>query len=83
MPRAAGGRDAGTRFTHDPTTGTSAEVRRVQPYEARKTYRCPGCNQEIAEGVAHVVVVPLGEPGERRHWHQGCWAHRSGRPPGR
>ena len=27
-----------------------AEVRRIQPYQADKTYICPGCNQEIRPG---------------------------------
>ena len=33
-------------------------VRRIQPYEARKTYLCPGCNQDIPPGTGHVVAVP-------------------------
>ncbi|MDA8291589.1 MAG: hypothetical protein M0Z33_07930 [Actinomycetota bacterium] len=81
-PARPGGPGPGT-FAHDPTTGSSAEVRRIQPYEARKLYRCPGCNHEIAPGVGHVVVVPLGAPGERRHWHEACWLHRERRRPGR
>jgi len=51
----------------------SVEVRRVQPYDAIKAYRCPGCNQEIRVGESHVVVVPLRAPGDRRHWHHSCW----------
>lgn len=34
-------------FIEDPMTGGTAEVRRIQPFEARKEYVCPGCNQEI------------------------------------
>lgn len=49
------------------------EVRHVQPYEAVKTYRCPGCDHEIAAGLGHEVVVPRGAPDLRRHWHTGCW----------
>ncbi len=52
------------------------EVRRVQPYQARKAYRCPGCHVEIPTGTGHLVVVPLPAPDLRRHWHHGCWAHR-------
>ncbi|MDQ3679391.1 MAG: hypothetical protein M3378_02385 [Actinomycetota bacterium] len=52
------------------------EVRRLQPYQARKPYLCPGCNNEIAVGVGHVVVVPVHEPDLRRHWHHACWEHR-------
>jgi hypothetical protein len=59
------------------------EVRRVQPYEARRRYVCPGCNGPIEIGVGHVVVVPLDAPDLRRHWHVGCWDHRSRRRPGR
>jgi hypothetical protein len=70
-------------FVNDPLTGRVAELRRIQPYQATKPYRCPGCNQEIAVGTGHVVVVPLDDPGERRHWHQACWAKRATRPPGR
>ena len=79
-PYRPGGRPL---FALDPLTGTTAEVRKVQPYAADKPYRCPGCNQEIAPGVGHVVVVPLAEPGERRHWHTTCWERRSSRRPGR
>ncbi len=59
------------------------EVRAIQPYQARKAYLCPGCNQDIAEGVGHVVVVPLTEPDLRRHWHHPCWERRATRHPGR
>jgi hypothetical protein len=50
------------------------EVRHVQPYEALKAYRCPGCDHEIAAGTGHKVVVPVADPERRRHWHTGCWA---------
>jgi hypothetical protein len=33
-------------------------VRRIPGGAATKAYRCPGCDQEIAPGVAHVVVWP-------------------------
>jgi hypothetical protein len=59
------------------------EVRRVQPYEAVKRYRCPGCHGEIGEGLGHLVVVPLDAPDLRRHWHHGCWRHRDRRRPGK
>ncbi len=64
----------------------SVEVRHVQPYEATKTYRCPGCDHEIQAGVAHVVVWPADELGtiaDRRHWHLGCWQARGRRRPTR
>lgn len=68
------------RFVEDPVSGRMAEVRTVQPYAALKVYRCPGCNHEIKEGTFHLVVIPLGEPGQRRHWHRGCFDHRGNRP---
>lgn len=59
------------------------EVRRIQPFQALKSYLCPGCNQEIPEGLGHFVVVPLDAPDLRRHWHIACWEHRHRRRPGR
>ena len=59
------------------------EVRRVQPYQAVKTYMCPGCLGDIAPGVGHLVVVPVADPTDRRHWHHPCWEHRRTRRPGR
>jgi len=55
----------------------------VQPYEARRRYVCPGCNQAIEPGTGHTVVVPKREPDLRRHWHHACWEHRDRRRPGR
>ena len=63
-------------------------VVRAMPGEATvKTYRCPGCDQEIQPGTAHLVVWPAYTPGlaERRHWHRPCWdrrmrRHARGRP---
>ena len=76
---------AGTpsNFAHDPISGLSATVSRVQPVHATKYYTCPGCNNEIAPGVGHLVVVPLGRAEDRRHWHHPCWERRSTRRPGR
>jgi hypothetical protein len=63
---------------HDWTDANSdddapIDVRHVQPYQADKTYRCPGCDHEIRPGEGHEVVIPLDAPQERRHWHTGCW----------
>jgi hypothetical protein len=57
-------------------------VRQVPGAAAAKTYRCPGCDQEIRPGKAHVVVWPADTPGpdERRHWHNSCWQRRPRRP---
>lgn len=67
----------------DYTATVECEVRRVQPYEARKAYLCPGCNRDIPAGTGHLVAVPLGAPDLRRHWHHGCWARRATREPRR
>lgn len=55
-----------------------------------KTYRCPGCQQEIPPGTAHVVAWSddhlLGAQAgldDRRHWHRACWERRASRPGGR
>lgn len=58
------------------------DVRRIHPSQARKPYICPGCQQEIAIGTAHVVVVPREAPDLRRHWHTSCWLLRDRRRPG-
>ena len=61
----------------DPVTGLDdLDVRRVQPYQATKTYTCPGCNQTIAAGTGHTVVVPRAAIDLRRHWHHACWERR-------
>ena len=57
-----------------------------------KTYRCPGCDQEIRPGTPHVVTWPAYprdsdlEPWDtdsaadlRRHWHTTCWRARDRR----
>lgn len=50
---------------------------------ATKTYTCPGCNQVVVPGTAHVVAWPreasigsLSAVDERRHWHTSCWQRR-------
>jgi hypothetical protein len=48
-------------------------VHPVQPYQAAKTYRCPGCEATIEPGVGHLVIIPSDAPDLRRHWHRGCW----------
>ena len=57
-------------------------VRQVPGIAATKVYRCPGCDQEIQPGVAHVVVWPEQANGteDRRHWHNSCWQRRPRRP---
>jgi hypothetical protein len=57
-------------------------VRQVPGAAATKLYRCPGCNQELGPGIAHVVVWPADATGAegRRHWHNACWQRRPRRP---
>jgi hypothetical protein len=59
-------------------------VRRISGASATKTYRCPGCDQEVRPGTAHVVAWPAdrsGGEGDRRHWHTPCWNARGRRGP--
>lgn len=65
----------------EPFSDAELEVRRIQPYQAVKTYVCPGCNRDIMPGTGHVVVVPRPAPDLRRHWHHGCWSRRATRRP--
>lgn len=66
-------------------------VRQVAGSAAAKSYRCPGCDQEIRPGTPHVVAWPAwasawgtGDGVEaRRHWHQACWRGRLRRAPRR
>ena len=74
---------SGLGASAEEPAGDDYEVRRVQPYQARKRYVCPGCNQDIPPGLGHLVAVPLAAPDLRRHWHRACWAFRSRRRPGR
>ena len=37
----------------------AVSVRHMQPYEAVKAYRCPGCDHEIPLGTPHVVAGRL------------------------
>jgi hypothetical protein len=67
----------------DPTLSGPVEVRPVQPYQAVKTYLCPGCQQQILPRTGHVVVVPTESPDLRRHWHRACWEYRDRRRQGR
>ena len=60
----------------DPHSGLVADVRFVQPYQARKIYTCPSCNYEVLPKVGHYVIVPIEAPDMRRHWHRRCWEKR-------
>jgi hypothetical protein len=48
-----------------------------------KTYRCPGCNQEIPPGTPHLVVASGEDIEGRRHWHTPCWRTELRRRQGR
>jgi len=67
-------------------------VRRLTGSSSTKTYRCPGCDQEIRVGTPHVVTWPAYardsdlDPWDtdsaadlRRHWHTACWRARNRR----
>ncbi|WP_257158660.1 hypothetical protein [Corynebacterium cystitidis] len=54
-------------------------VRHIGASRATKFYVCPGCNQNIPPGVAHIVAWPRdygGRGDDRRHWHRHCWDRR-------
>ncbi len=67
-------------------------VRAVTGAGTGKSYRCPGCDQEIRPGTPHVVswaATPRDadlEPWDvdsaadgRRPWHTACWRSRDRR----
>ena len=71
---------------HEPPSFGAAAPRRSDPppwaiaggYDVRqvagdKAYICPGCDHPVRPGLRHLVVVPVGEADERRHWHTECW----------
>jgi hypothetical protein len=62
--------------------GAEYVARRLTGSATTKTYRCPGCDQEIRPATPHVVAWPAGDPdaaGLRRHWHSACWQARDRR----
>lgn len=75
LPLLAGGAQRRVR-----KAGTDYIARDVSAQRATKDYRCPGCQQRIPVGVAHIVAwpdtPPLGADSGlevRRHWHTHCW----------
>jgi hypothetical protein len=55
-------------------------VRPVAGSASAKHYRCPGCDQEIAPGIGHVVAWrEYAGVDDRRHWHRACWNARDRR----
>ena|SRR5581483_5189033 len=88
-PRRARRRDetpAPLRTEAIATTESHADgewvVRLISAAAAGKPYRCPGCDQEIASSLAHVVAWRPGGEENRRHWHTPCWHARLRRGPG-
>ncbi|WP_228980900.1 ATP/GTP-binding protein [Streptomyces sp. DH12] len=76
LPPGAGDGDRYGGFQRTETwQGEEWSVRDVAGATAMgKRYRCPGCDQEIPSGVAHVVAWPqYGGVDDRRHWHKACW----------
>ncbi len=79
------GRLAGAVTSEERYAGRLWSVRRISGASSERTYRCPGCEQDIVPGTPHVVAWPadgVGGVGDRRHWHSGCWAARERRHPG-
>ncbi|RMI32545.1 ATP/GTP-binding protein [Nocardia stercoris] len=74
-PRPIG--DVFGRTESGPGDDENYVVRTVSGARAVKTYRCPGCDHEIAPGTPHIVAWPAdGGEDDRRHWHTGCWRGR-------
>lgn len=79
------GRLTGSAPREETYLGSRWAVRTVTGASATRPYLCPGCQQDIAPGLAHVVVWPVDGVGglaDRRHWHSGCWQRRDARPSG-
>jgi hypothetical protein len=60
--------------------GAVWNVQPVSAVQAVKPYTCPGCEQQIQPGTAHLVTWRadgvLGDDADlaaRRHWHTHCW----------
>jgi hypothetical protein len=85
------------RRVDTPVRGTHANAERREEWKGEgyvvrgvagdatgKTYRCPGCDQQIRAGQPHVVTWPADDPdaSDRRHWHAACWSARNRRAPG-
>jgi hypothetical protein len=51
-------------------------VRPIRANAEGKSYRCPGCDQEISPTLSHLVAWRPGDEDNRRHWHTPCWNAR-------
>ena len=67
-----------------PTEPRWWALRRAQSLKAA-TYRCPFCETLLHATSEHVLIVPEGDGGRRRHAHTSCAldARRSGSLPTR
>jgi hypothetical protein len=95
--RTSGGRPGGRPPLRRPDPVEEAGdgdwvVRAVTGSATGKTYRCPGCDQEVRPGTPHLVTWPAYardsglDPWDtdsaadlRRHWHTACWRARGRR----
>ena len=95
--RSSGGRPGGRPPLSPPDPVEEAGdgdwvVRSVTGSATGKSYRCPGCDQEVRPGTPHVVTWPAYardsdlDPWDtdsaadlRRHWHTACWRARDRR----
>jgi hypothetical protein len=60
--------------------GSAWNVQPISAAQSVKVYVCPGCEQDILPGTAHIVAWRadgvLGDAADiasRRHWHLHCW----------
>jgi hypothetical protein len=72
---------AGVQTVEVDRAGEEWIVRRITGSTSTKTYRCPGCDQEIRPATPHVVAWPSLALDQRRHWHTPCWNARDRRAP--
>jgi hypothetical protein len=91
-PPAGPGRGASSSSPIEEAQDGDWVVRPLSGAASDKTYRCPGCDQEIRPGTPHVVTWPAYardsdlDPWDtesatdwRRHWHTACWRARGTR----
>ena len=78
-------RPADLRYTNWVDDFRQAAWYAVRPAANRKpaTYRCPLCGRHLPALSEHMLVVPEGDAGRRRHAHTACVmkARRAGRLP--
>jgi hypothetical protein len=67
---------AGIETVEFDADGEEWVVRRITGSSSTKTYRCPGCDQEIRPATPHIVAWPRHSLDQRRHWHKACWNAR-------